>query len=85
MTPSAELAHDYCARPRCRALFVPDDGKGRRQRYCSAECRRAADTERKRVIARIASLERSLRLARLDLAVFGIDADEPEETPNDEA
>lgn len=60
----------YCGRPACRALFNSPEAPGRPAVYCSTECRREAQKERRRVVSRIEHAESVLRMLRADLARF---------------
>lgn len=50
-----------CLRVTCWNIFFVEPGPGRPRRYCSDECRRRADTDRKRCLARIEQLRDQLR------------------------
>lgn len=63
-----------CERIGCWATFVINLGRGRTRRYCTDECRRQADTDRKRCLARIAQLEEQLRREQHLLAAMGGEA-----------
>lgn len=60
-----------CERIGCWATFVTTAGRGRPRRYCSDECRRQADVDRTRCVARIDRLEELLRRERHLFAAMG--------------
>lgn len=63
----------YCARPSCNAEFPRGVGAGKVQRYCSEPCRRAAQTEKRHLEARLRDLESSVRQQRHLLAAYDLD------------
>lgn len=60
-----------CERVGCWSTFVVTLGRGRPRRYCSDECRRQADTDRKRCVARVERLRELLRREEHLLAAMG--------------
>lgn len=60
-----------CELPGCWALVERTPGAGRPRRYCTEEHRREADTMRKRVVARLASLREQIRRDEHLLAALG--------------
>lgn len=64
-----------CERVGCWNGFIVTLGRGRPKRFCSDECRRAADNDRRRCIAQIARLETALRRERHLLAAMNDDGD----------
>jgi len=56
-----------CLRPQCRAEFQRKLSRGRRQDYCSPQCRQLADSERRRTQARLKHYEQNTRLLRTDV------------------
>lgn len=60
-----------CERFGCWNTFIVTLGRGRPKRYCSEDCRRQADVERKRCVARIELLEKQLTRERHILAAMG--------------
>lgn len=73
--PEAEIdvieAGAVCERIGCWHTFVVTLGRGRPRRYCSDDCRRQADTDRKRCVARIERLRELLRREEHLLAAMG--------------
>jgi len=66
-----------CGLPGCWSLFEQTEGRGRPRRYCSEEHRRAADTMRKRTLARLDLMRDAVRRDEHLLAALGGDvADE---------
>lgn len=59
-----------CARPSCRREFERPLTRGRRKDYCSDECRRQVDAERRRTKARLHHYDQSTARLRADLATF---------------
>ena len=60
-----------CERIGCRNGFTINLGRGRPRRYCCDECRRDADTDRKRCVARIERMRELLRREEHLLAAMG--------------
>lgn len=79
---SQELV-DYCARPLCRAEFRRTVGPGRRQAYCSEQCRRAAERELRQARSRLTHYERLVEQLRIDVAAFGPGASPDEQAGTD--
>lgn len=69
-TDQCETVTVICARPKCRQEFQRPLARGRRKDYCSAECRRIVDSERRRTNARLAHHEQSAARLRADLDAF---------------
>ena len=68
---------DYCWRPSCRAEFRrAAAGQGRRQKYCSEICRRAAEKELRQAQSRLAHFEKLVQKLRVDVAAYGKPDDE---------
>jgi hypothetical protein len=65
--PPVETVTAICLRPQCRAEFQRKLTRGRRQDYCSSECRQLADSERRRSRARLKHYEQSTHLLRTDV------------------
>lgn len=63
----AETVTAVCLRPQCRAEFQRKLTRGRRQDYCSPECRQLADSERRRSRARLKHYEQNTQLLRTDV------------------
>lgn len=62
-----ETVPAVCLRPQCRAEFQRKLTRGRRQDYCSPQCRQLADAERRRTQARLKHYEQSTQLLRTDV------------------
>lgn len=60
-----------CARPRCRREFQRSLTRGRRQDYCSPQCRREVDAERRRSRALLKHYEGSVAKLRADQHAYG--------------
>lgn len=76
MADDAIEAGSVCERIGCWQTFVVTLGRGRPRRYCSDECRRQADADRKRCAARVERLRDLLRREEHLLAAMG---DAPEQ------
>lgn len=66
-----ETVTAVCLRPQCRAEFQRRMTRGRRQDYCSPQCRQLADAERRRSQARLKHYEQNSQLLRTDVAAHG--------------
>ncbi|MCV7383146.1 hypothetical protein H7K14_04805 [Mycolicibacter longobardus] len=66
----AETVTAVCLRPQCRAEFQRKLSRGRRQDYCSPNCRQLADGERRRAQAKLKHYEQNARLLRTDVAAL---------------
>lgn len=64
---SVETVTAVCLLPQCRAEFKRKLSRGRRQDYCSPDCRQLADGERRRAQARLKHYEQNARLLRTDV------------------
>jgi hypothetical protein len=62
-----ETVTAVCLRPQCRAEFQRKLTRGRRQDYCSPQCRQLADAERRRTQARLKHYEQNTQLLRTDV------------------
>lgn len=60
-----------CRLPGCWTLIEQPTGAGRPRHYCTDEHRRAADTMRKRTVARLTRLRDQVRLDEHLLAALG--------------
>lgn len=56
-----------CLRPQCRAEFQRKLSRGRRQDYCSPQCRQLADSERRRAQAKLKHYEQNTQRLRTDV------------------
>jgi hypothetical protein len=63
-----ETVTAVCLRPQCRAEFQRKLTRGRRQDYCSPQCRQHADAERRRSLARLKHYEQNAHLLRTDVS-----------------
>jgi hypothetical protein len=62
-----ETVTAVCLRPQCRAEFQRKLSRGRRQDYCSPQCRQLADAERRRAQARLKHYAQNTQLLRTDV------------------
>jgi hypothetical protein len=65
-----ETVTAICLRPQCRAEFQRKLARGRRQDYCSPDCRQRADSERRRQRARLKHYEQNTHLLRTDVLAY---------------
>lgn len=66
----------YCARPACNREFRRVAQPGRRQLYCTEECRRKAEHEVRQLRSRLRDLEASVAQQHRLLAAYGAGEDE---------
>lgn len=62
-----------CARPKCRNEFQRNLTRGRRQLYCTEECRREVDAERRKTRARLRHYEDNVAKLRADNNTYAPD------------
>lgn len=71
----------YCGLLSCGKVLVQSLGRGRRKEFCSETCRRAADRDYKRAMARTELFEEQLRKAKHHAAAYGRKAEPGVLTP----
>lgn len=71
---SVETVTAVCLRPQCRTEFQRKLSRGRRQDYCSPNCRQLADAERRRAQARLKHYEQNARLLRTDVEAVSLNS-----------
>jgi hypothetical protein len=59
-----------CARPMCRREFSQRLDRGRPRNYCSADCRRIVDNERRRTRSRLEHYQQNVDRLRADAAAY---------------
>jgi hypothetical protein len=69
----------FCSYPKCRREYRCTLGRGRRKAFCSDICRRTAEKELRQVKSRLAHLESLVEQARIEVASYGRDEQEPHE------
>jgi hypothetical protein len=82
---SSETVTTVCARPTCRREFTQRLDRGRPRNYCSAECRRLVDSERRRTRSRLEHYQQNVDRLRADAAAYICGertAQHPVETPD---
>lgn len=67
---ASEALQGTCARPGCSKLFTREAGPGRPAAFCSEECRRAAQRERRNLRRRLAHHEDQAQQLRLLVAAY---------------
>jgi hypothetical protein len=63
---ASDIVTAVCARPKCRKEFQRSLTRGRRKLYCTEECRRQVDAERRKTRARLRHYEDNVAKLRAD-------------------
>lgn len=65
-----EVLEGICANPRCDERLDQRTGRGRRPKYHNEDCRRAAESDQRRLEGRLRHFEGQVRLLRAQLGAY---------------